>query len=133
MLSFIPTDVLDEIWDLTEILDEIWDLTESVSEGFLTYSCTKTADRVFFHLYSHVILQENIRFVYLLVSPRRCDSYKYLKRMSHKNLFKSIRYSCFRRVHIKFHKNKFDLTAKSLVTTTVFITRVLCTTFGVHE
>ena len=29
VLSFIPLDVLDEIWDLIE----------SVSEGFLTYSC----------------------------------------------------------------------------------------------
>ena len=30
MLSFFPLDVLDEIWDLLQ----------SVSEGFLTYSCT---------------------------------------------------------------------------------------------
>ena len=30
----------------------------------------KSADRVFFHCYSHVILQENVRFVYLLESPR---------------------------------------------------------------
>ena len=30
VLSFFPLDVLDEIWDLIE----------SVSEGFLTYSCT---------------------------------------------------------------------------------------------
>ena len=30
MLSFFPLDVLDEIWNLIE----------SVSEGFLTYSCT---------------------------------------------------------------------------------------------
>ena len=30
MLSFFPLDVLDEIWDVIE----------SVSEGFLTYSCT---------------------------------------------------------------------------------------------
>ena len=29
MLSFLPRDVLDEIWDLTE----------SVSEGFPTFSC----------------------------------------------------------------------------------------------
>ena len=29
MLSFLPLDVLDEIWDVTE----------SVSEEFLTYSC----------------------------------------------------------------------------------------------
>ena len=45
-----------------------------------------------------------------------------------KKLFKSIRYSCFRQVHIKFLNNsKFDLTAKSLVTNSVVITRVLCT------
>ena len=30
MLAFFPLDVLDEIWDVLE----------SVSEGFLTYSCT---------------------------------------------------------------------------------------------
>ena len=30
VLSFFPLDVLDEIWDLVE----------SVSEGFLTYSCS---------------------------------------------------------------------------------------------
>ena len=30
VLSFFPLDVLDEIWDLIE----------SVSEGFLTYSCS---------------------------------------------------------------------------------------------
>ena len=31
VLSFFPLDVLDEIWDLIE----------SVSEGFLTYSCSR--------------------------------------------------------------------------------------------
>ena len=47
--------------------------------------------------------------------------------MIHKNLFKSIRYSCFRQVHIKFlYNGKFDLTAKSLVKNSVVITRVLC-------
>ena len=45
---------------------------------------TKTADRVFFHSNSHFILQENIRFVYLLESPRRGDSNKYTKRMIYK-------------------------------------------------
>ena len=59
---------------------------------------------------------------------RRGDSNKYTKRMIHKKLFKSIRYSCFRRVHIKvLYNSKFDLTAKSLVTNSVFIRRVLCT------
>ena len=36
VLSFVPLDVLDEIWDVIE----------SVSEGFLTYSCI---DIVFLH------------------------------------------------------------------------------------
>ena len=67
-------------------------------------------------------------FEYLQESPRRGDSNKYTKRMIHKKkLFKSIRYSCFRRVHIKFlYNSKFDLTAKSLLINTVVITRVLC-------
>ena len=34
VLSFFPLDVLDEIWDLIE----------SVSEGFLTYSCTEVTE-----------------------------------------------------------------------------------------
>ena len=47
--------------------------------------------------------------------------------MNYKKTFKSIRYSCFRRVHIKFFYNsKFDFTANSLITNTVVITRVLC-------
>ena len=93
------------------------------------WSAQKIADRVFF-LYSNVILQENIRFVYLLESPRRDDSNKYTKRLMHKTkLFKSIRYSCFRQVHIKFlYNSKFDLTANSLVTSSVVITRALCIT-----
>ena len=41
-----------------------------------------------------------------------------------KTLFKSIQYSCFRRVDIKFlYNSKFDLTAKSLVTNSVLMTR----------
>ena len=65
--------------------------------------------------------------MYVLKSPQRGDSNKYTKRMIHKKLFKSIRYSCFRQVHIKvLYSSKFDLTAKSLVTNTVVITRVLC-------
>ena len=47
-------------------------------------SAQNLADRVFFLWYSHVILHENIRFVYLLESPRRGDSNKYTKRMIHK-------------------------------------------------
>ena len=88
---------------------------------------TKSADPVFCHCYSHVILKENIRFVYLLDSPRRGDSNKYTKRIIHKKLLKSIRYSCVRRVHSRFlYHSIFDLTEKSLVTNTVVITRVLC-------
>ena len=66
---------------------------------------------------------------FLLESRRQGDSNKYTKCMIHKKkLFKSIRYSCFRRVHIKFFCNsKFILTAKSLVTNSVVITRVFCT------
>ena len=81
------------------------------------WSAQKSAGCVFFHCYSHVILQENIRFVNLLESPCRGDSNKYTKRMSHKKLlFKSIRYSCLRAVHNKFlYNSKFDLTAISLV------------------
>ena len=55
------------------------------------------------------------------------DSNKYTKCMIHKRLFKCVRYSCFRWVHIKFlYNSKFDLTAKSLVTNTGAIMRVLC-------
>ena len=69
----------------------------------------------------------NIRLGYLLESPRRGDSNKYIKRMNYEKMFKRIRYSCFRWVHIKFlYNSKFDFTAKSLVTNTVVITRVLC-------
>ena len=61
------------------------------------------------------------------MSCRRGDSNKYTKRMIHKKMFKSIGYSCFRRVHIKFlYNSKFDLTAKFLVTNSVVIMRVLC-------
>ena len=48
-----------------------------------------------------------------------------------KELLKNMRYSCFRRVHIKFlYNSKFDFKAKPLVTNTVVITRVLCTSFS---
>ena len=42
--------------------------------------CTKTSGScIFFHWYAHVILLENICFVYLLESPRWGDSNKYTK------------------------------------------------------
>ena len=47
--------------------------------------CTKISGSYIFHLYSRVNLHENIRFVYLLESPRRGDSNKYTKRMILKN------------------------------------------------
>ena len=41
----------------------------------------------------HFMLQENIRFVYLLESPHRGDSNKYTKRIIYKKkVFKSIRH-----------------------------------------
>ena len=91
--------------------------------------CTTSADRVFFSLifpcYSSG--KKKFLFVYLLESPRRGDSTKYTKRMIHKRV-QSIRYSCFGPVHVKLlYNNKFDLTAKFLVTNSVVITRVLCT------
>ena len=42
---------------------------------------TKVSGSCIFNCYSHVILQENIRFLYLLESPRRGDSNKYTKRV----------------------------------------------------
>ena len=60
-----------------------------------------------------------------IASARRF--YEYTKHIIHKKLFKSIRYSCFKEVHIKFlYNSKFDFTAKSLVTNSVGIMRVLC-------
>ena len=45
-----------------------------------------------------------------------------------KELLKNIRYSCFRRVHIRFlYKSEFDFTAKSMIINAVDVTRVLCT------
>ena len=89
--------------------------------------CTKISGSC---IWSHVFLQENIRFGYLLELPHRGDSNKYTKRMICKKLFKIIRYSCFRRVHIKFlYNSKLDFTSKPLVTNAVVITRVLCTEF----
>ena len=55
------------------------------------------------------------------------DSKKYTKRMIHKETVQSIRYSCLRRVNIKFlYNSKFDLTIQCLITNCVVITRVLC-------
>ena len=88
-------------------------------------SAQKSADRFFFVFFLFLFFFsltalcysfENIRFGYLLESPRRGDSNKYTKRMIYKELFKNIRYSCFRLVHIQFlYNSKFDFTAKSLV------------------
>ena len=65
--------------------------------------------------------------MYLSESPQPGDSNKYAICMIHENTVQKCLYSCFRRVHIKFlYNSKFDLTAKSLVTNSVVITRVLC-------
>ena len=90
-------------------------------------SAQKSAERVCFHCYSHVILKENIRFVYLLESPRRGDSNKYTKRMIHKKLFKRIHNHALDGSISSLYNSKFDLTAKSLVSNSVVITRVICT------
>ena len=58
VLSLFPLDVLDEIWDLTE----------SVSEGFLTYSCS----RYQWGLLGHVFSRLSFLFSYPL-SGRRSD------------------------------------------------------------
>ena len=62
-------------------------------------------------------------FVYLLELPQGGNSNKHTTRMTHKKLFKSIRYLCFRQVHIKFlYNSEFDLAAKSSGTNSVVIT-----------
>ena len=60
--------------------------------------------------------------------PQQGDSNNYTKPMIHKKMFNGIRYSCFRQVHVKFffYNSKFDVTAKSMVTNSVVITRVHC-------
>ena len=84
--------------------------------------CTKIIGSCIFSLTVACYYLGKHKFGYLLESPRRGDSNKYTKRM------KNTRYSCLRRVHIKFLYNcKFDFTAKFLVTNTVVITRVLYT------
>ena len=81
-------------------------------------SAQKSADHVFFRWQSHVILWENIR---------RGNANKYTNVWFINELFKYIRYSCFRRVYIKFlYNSKFDFPAKSLVTNPIDITKVLC-------
>ena len=51
------------------------------------WSRQKSVDCVYFHRQSHVILQENICFGYLLESPHRGDSNKYTKRMVYKKKY----------------------------------------------
>ena len=81
--------------------------------------CSKISGSCIFFIDSPIIF---FRKTYVFVI-----SNKYTKRMIHKKMFKSIQYSCFRRVHIKvLYNSKFDLTAKSLVTNSVVITRVHC-------
>ena len=68
--------------------------------------------------------------MYLLESPRRGDSNKYTKRMIHKKTVQKDPLLMLKMGPIKFlYNSKFDTTAKSLVTNSVVITRVLCTKF----
>ena len=76
-----------------------------------------------FHCDSHVICQENLRFMYLLESPGQGDSNKYTKRMIHeKNVQKYLLLLLKTGQHQLLYNSKFDLTAKSLVTNSVLIT-----------
>ena len=64
--------------------------------------------------------------MYLLESPRRGDSNKYTKPMFHKKLLKKVSVFVLKTGPYQvLYNSKFDLTAKSLVTKTVVITRVL--------
>ena len=67
--------------------------------------CTKISGSCIFSMISHVILQENTHFVYLLESPRRGDSNNYTKHMiyNRKKLFRSIHYWCSRWVLSSFY------------------------------
>ena len=68
-------------------------------------------------------LWEDIRFGYLLESPRRGDSNKNTNHLIYKRTVQ--KYPLL--VLIKFlYDSEFDFTAKSLVTNIVVITRVLC-------
>ena len=90
--------------------------------------CTKiSGSRIFSLIFPYYSSGKHTVCIFVrIASARRGDSNKYTKRMIHKKLLKSIRYSCFRRVHIKFLCNsKFNLTAKSLVINSVVITTVL--------
>ena len=61
-----------------------------------------------------VNLRYNSKIRYNVSLVCQGDSNKYTKRKSHKKLFKSIRYSYFREVHIKFlYNSKFDFIANS--------------------
>ena len=61
--------------------------------------------------------------MYLLESPRGGVSNKYIKRMIHKKKYSKVSVSDGLD---GLHSSKFDFTAKSLVTNTVVIRRVLC-------
>ena len=92
-------------------------------------SCTKNDGSCISSLTVPVYSLGKHTFWIFLESPRKGDSYKYTKRMIYKRTVKNIRYSCFRRVHIKcLYNSKFDFIAKSLVhvTNTAVIKRVIC-------
>ena len=74
--------------------------------------------------------------MYLLESPRRGDSNKYTEHMIYKRKCSKISvtdaldgsYHVSLQQQIRFYSKIFGFTAKSLVTNTVVIRRVLCTT-----
>ena len=64
VLSFFPLDVLDETWDLIE----------SVSEGFLTYSCSRCGWGLFVFFLSSLLspsLGNGSKFIEILSNPKQ--------------------------------------------------------------
>ena len=90
--------------------------------------CTKISGTCIFSLTVLCYVWENIRFGYLLESPHLSDSNKYTKTY---DLYKKRtvqKYPLFMLYTgpYQVYNSKFDFTAKSLVTNTVVIKRVLC-------
>ena len=78
MLSFFPLDVLDEIWDVIE----------SVSEGFLTNSCT---------------LGGRLANVF---NVAKCHSLRVTRYLSHKQIFRPRGYKTIHAEHDFFPAHK---------------------------
>ena len=83
--------------------------------------CTKNHWIEYFFIDNPMLLfGKTYTFGYLLELPHRGDSNKYTKRMIYKRTIKKYPLLKF------LYNSKFDFTAKSLVTNTVIVTRVLC-------